>query len=169
MADHSRTRLLDLLLNHYGGLVSHLSRQLGSASLASEAVQETFVKLTHSELPAELGNPRAYLYRMATNLGIDLLRRERSRTARQVEEGALEDVVAEDACPVAALERARRAHTVRAALQELPEQCRRVVLMHKFEGRSHAEIAAALGISVSTVEKHMVKALRHCRQRLDKL
>jgi RNA polymerase sigma-70 factor (ECF subfamily) len=53
-----------------------------------------------------------------------------------------------------------------AALDELSPQCRRVFVMHKLEGLSHPEISARVGISRSTVEKHMGSALKHLIKRL---
>jgi RNA polymerase sigma-70 factor (ECF subfamily) len=53
------------------------------------------------------------------------------------------------------------------AILELPPKCRQVFLLHKFKERSHAQIAAHLGISKSMVEKHIIKAMTHCRQRLE--
>ena len=52
------------------------------------------------------------------------------------------------------------------ALTELSPQTQRVFRMHKFEGMSHPEVAAALGISRSAVEKHMMAALKHLLARL---
>jgi RNA polymerase sigma-70 factor (ECF subfamily) len=52
------------------------------------------------------------------------------------------------------------------ALKELSPQTQRVFRMHKFEGLSHPEVAAALGISRSAVEKHMMAALKHLLARL---
>ena len=48
-------------------------------------------------------------------------------------------------------------------LNELPIACRTAFIMNKVEGHSHREIAETLGISVSMVEKHMLRALCHCR------
>jgi DNA-directed RNA polymerase specialized sigma24 family protein len=44
-----------------------------------------------------------------------------------------------------------------------------VFLLHKFEQRSHAEIAAGLGTSKNMVEKHVIKAMAHCRKRMDEV
>jgi len=65
----------------------------------------------------------------------------------------------------AAYEAKQRLERVVAALDELSPQCRRVFVMHKFEGLSHPEIAARIGISRSTVEKHMGTALKHLIKR----
>jgi len=55
------------------------------------------------------------------------------------------------------------------AIAELPPKCRHVFLLHKVRGKSHREIAAHLGISQNMVEKHIIKGMAHCRQRLDEL
>jgi len=52
------------------------------------------------------------------------------------------------------------------ALTELSPQTQRVFRMHKFEGLSHPEVAATIGISRSAVEKHMMAALKHLLARL---
>jgi RNA polymerase sigma-70 factor (ECF subfamily) len=49
------------------------------------------------------------------------------------------------------------------ALTALPVRCREVFILCKLEGYKHTEVAEQMGISVSTVEKHMVKALKLCR------
>jgi RNA polymerase sigma-70 factor (ECF subfamily) len=53
-----------------------------------------------------------------------------------------------------------------AALLELPARCREVLILHKFEGLSYAEIADQLGIAKNTVMVHMVKALGCLKSRL---
>ncbi|MNR50673.1 putative RNA polymerase sigma factor FecI [compost metagenome] len=52
------------------------------------------------------------------------------------------------------------------ALHELPSACRRAFLMRQVEGMSHNEIARSLGISTDMVNKHLTRALRHCRTRM---
>ncbi|MGH8547062.1 MAG: sigma-70 family RNA polymerase sigma factor, partial [Methylococcales bacterium] len=52
------------------------------------------------------------------------------------------------------------------AVAELPPKCRQVFLLRKVEQLSHAEIAERLGISRSMVEKHLHRAMMHCRDRI---
>ena len=52
---------------------------------------------------------------------------------------------------------------IQEQISSLPEKCQEVFILHKFSGLKHAEIAAKLNISQSTVEKHIIKALRECR------
>ena len=53
-----------------------------------------------------------------------------------------------------------------AAIDSLPPRQRQVLLLHKFEGLSYAEIAERLGISKNTVMVHMMWALARCRDSL---
>ena len=53
---------------------------------------------------------------------------------------------------------------VKVAIAEMPPQCQRVFIMHKVYGFKYKEISQQLGISVSTVEKHIMTGLKKCRQ-----
>ena len=54
------------------------------------------------------------------------------------------------------------------ALRQLPAKTREIFLMSRVQGHSYGEIANRVGISQSAVEKHMLRALRHCREKLAK-
>ena len=60
----------------------------------------------------------------------------------------------------------QRLAILRNAVDELPPRCREVFMLHKFKGLSHAEIASCLSISRNMVEKHSIRGLAHCRDRL---
>ena len=55
---------------------------------------------------------------------------------------------------------------IQAAINELPEKCREVFLLSRFENLKYKEIAEKLNISIKTVEAQMSKALQHLRIRL---
>ena len=59
------------------------------------------------------------------------------------------------------------AESVERALQELPLNCRKVVVWQKIEGLTKAEIAERLGLSRNMVEKYMIRTLRHLRERVE--
>jgi RNA polymerase sigma-70 factor (ECF subfamily) len=164
--------LLQTYLLRREALKRFLVARTGSENEAEDLVQEIYFRLDRESVDGPVQNPAAYLYKMALNLARDH-RRERQRAmgrdglwaeSRRVTLGAeaIDDVPAADT----AYEAKQRLSRVLAALDELTPQCRRVFVMHKFEGLSHPEISARVGISRSTVEKHMGTALRHLIKRL---
>ncbi|MEM8595395.1 MAG: RNA polymerase sigma factor [Pseudomonadota bacterium] len=131
-----------------------LRRRLGSAEAAADAMQELYLKLCFSTPGPEIENPRAFVLRAANNLAIDQGRGQ-SRRARLHDAAASEIETIEQRTPErAALARAELAYLA-DAVATLPPRARRVFWLKRFEGRSHAEIAAALGIGLTTVFKDL--------------
>lgn len=148
-----------------GDLVRHLTRRTGNADTAADLSHDVFEKLAtvRAEIPTA-GDARAYLFRMAGNLAIDHGRVEARR--REILTGSqvlFEDVEASPETIAVSRDQLRQ---VELALEELPEKCREVMLLARMHGLPHKEIASRLGISVSLVEKYQLRALRHCRERL---
>jgi len=145
--------------NKLYSFIFHLS---GSATIAEDVLQDVFLKIWRDrDKLTGIDNFNAYLYRMAQNTAINVLRRQ-SREAlllnevqRLVPEGIQGDEL------LAAKE-------VRIALQQainnLPPQQQKVYKLGKEQGLSYEQIAAALAISTSTVRNHMVQALKAIRE-----
>jgi RNA polymerase sigma factor (sigma-70 family) len=147
-------------------LVRFFGVRLRSADAAEDLVQDIFVKI--SALPeSQIENPVAYLYRLGWNMMLDKMRHQRRMKARDVDWSdtqhtlAANDAVTDAPSAEDVLEGRQRLQRIVDALKDLPPQTQRVFLMHKFDGLSHGEVAAALGISRSAVEKHVSAALRH--------
>jgi DNA-directed RNA polymerase specialized sigma24 family protein len=68
--------LVEFLLKHKDELLVYLARRLGSAPMAEDVLRETLVLLHTNATPPTVADPRAYLFAMATHLGIDRLLRE---------------------------------------------------------------------------------------------
>lgn len=142
-------------------------RELRDRDRAADLVQDAFVRYA-SQPGGSLGiaQPRFFLWRILRNLLIDLRRLERRR-GDHVELEQCADYLA-DPTPGAdrSLEARQQLDRLRAALAELPENCRRALLMNRLDGMSHVEIADRLQVSTSMVTKYIMRALRHCIRRL---
>jgi DNA-directed RNA polymerase specialized sigma24 family protein len=68
--------LVEFLLQNKGELTAYLARRLGSAPLAEDVLRETLLLLRTHAAPPAVADPRAYLFAMATHLGIDRLLRQ---------------------------------------------------------------------------------------------
>ncbi|NMZ72715.1 MULTISPECIES: sigma-70 family RNA polymerase sigma factor [Pseudomonas] len=152
-------------IRYYKELVLYLNRSLGDRQAAADVTQEAFLRLLDRKGDEHIEQPRAFLYRTAVNLSIDLHRRGRVRRTEELEtldrEGCLDE-----RCPQEEASRQQQLQLLQRALGELPENCRRAFLLRKVEGCSHVEIAETMGISRDMVEKHIVNAMKHCRLRL---
>ena len=148
-------------------LARFLLARLGNPADAEDVLQELFLKVSRTATN-DVIDPAAYLYRMAMNLARDFRRgaRARSRDTDWAEASntlASSDAQDEAPSPESAIGAKQRLAQIRSVLDELPSQTRRIFLLHKMEEQSHQEIAVALGISRSSVEKRVRAALTdHC-------
>lgn len=162
--------LSGVYLAHFADLSRWLANRVGSRDLAEEAMQETWLRLAgnRSALP-QVNDPQAYILRVAGNIAIDIIRRERRHSARQISDDAtLMALIDETPGPEATIIAREQLRQLVRALITLSDKARNVLLMNRCSGMGHREIAARLGISESMVAKYMAQALRHCRDGLRK-
>ena len=164
--------LVQAFLEKRENLLLFLAARTRSMSAAEDLVQELYLKLAAVEEAAEVRAPVALLYRMASNLLIDQVR-SAQRASRRNAQWRLdtratlggEDVVEEPAADEAIIGR-ERVRQLAAAVAELPPKMGQAFRLHKLEGRTQAETAAAMGVSAKMVEQHIQAAIRHLSQRL---
>ncbi|ULQ47669.1 sigma-70 family RNA polymerase sigma factor [Flagellatimonas centrodinii] len=161
---------LEALARRYrGALVSYFSKRLSNTSDAEDLTQEVFIRMARHQHVDDIAHIESYLFQTASNLLRDYLRR--SVTHHVTDHVSIEDCGYDGEVPSE-----ERVYEGRAALDdfmalldELPPRRREVFLMHRFMGMSYGAIALKLGISVSVVEKHMMKALLQFSERLGPL
>jgi len=151
--------------SYYGELVRFLTSTLGDRHLAADVAHDAYLRVLERSSQAEIQQPRAFLYRTAINLTIDLHRRNVARRGESMDALDCEDPHPA-ASPHQSLYHRQRVALVKRALDELSGVCREAFLLRKLEGLSHPEIAQRLGISRDMVEKHIVNAMKHCRLRM---
>ena len=145
-------------------------RLLGNHADAAEAAQETYLRLVKALGRTEIEQPRIFLFFVARNVALNLGAR------RRLERGLFSsltdldpaEVTDEGARPEQQIIARQQLRLVAAAIDRLPPRCREVFLLSRLDGLANGEIALRLGISRNMVEKHVIKALLHCRRsRLD--
>ncbi|ASU36252.1 RNA polymerase sigma-70 factor [Mucilaginibacter xinganensis] len=132
---------------------------------AEEIVQNVFCRIWEKrELLKTDGSLKAYLYRSVHNESLNYLKHQKTRDAFRVNYNTKEDESAN-----AASEKIMMAELdtyIQKALDELPQQCRIIFQLSRFENLKYKQIAGQLHISVKTVENQMGKALRILREKL---
>lgn len=138
----------------------------GGPDEVEDLVHDVFAKLIVYEGWRGVTNVGAFAARTMKNIALDTVRR-RKIVAFDLS-ADLDRFGFADEAPIA--DRVLEGHddlkTLARLIGELPPQCRRAFTLCKVYGLSHAEIAARLGLSVSTVEKHVMRGLRFCSEHL---
>ncbi|CAM3196640.1 RNA polymerase subunit sigma-70 [Sphingomonas antarctica] len=168
MADHEPGRtpasgLIAVFIDLRPALARFLAARGAQAAEAEDLLQDLYLKLGEATI-GPVAEPRAYLYRMANNLMLDL-RRSAARRAGREEAwtdaglGAQRDMDPQPSAEDALLAR-ERLTVVTNVLAALPERTRDVFRRYRLGGEPQKDIAADLAISVSAVEKHLQRAYR---------
>ncbi len=149
-----------LYLAHHGWLQGWLRKKVGNAFDAADLAQSTFLKVLGAKGLDQLQEPRAYLTTIARNLLINQVRR------RAIEQAYL-DALAAMPEPVSPPPEVRlmvleTLVEIDRRLGRLPALAKQAFLLAQLEGLGYGEIAAELGISVSTVKRHLAKAAMRC-------
>jgi len=164
------TRALRRLFDrHYPGLVSVVYVYVNDEETSKDIAQEVFVDLwsrRHTlHIEQSLG---AYLHRAAINRALNHLKAQQRYQTYDDDTpwSHLPDTTEQD------LQWKERQdeleERLREAIEQLPEKCRVVFLLSRFERMTHREIAERLGISVKTIENQLLRAMRLLRQALEK-
>ncbi|WDM61781.1 sigma-70 family RNA polymerase sigma factor [Stenotrophomonas forensis] len=126
-------------------------------AVAEELAQECLLRLwlRAADYDAGQGALSTWLYRIARNLHIDRVRRERSWLQVQA---AVEDAATVDMVERSSAEQFADQARLRQRINELPAVQARLVRMSYFEAKSHSEIAEALGMPLGTVKSHLRRA-----------
>ncbi len=153
----------------YGRLVYSVAfKTLGSASLAEEAVQHTFVNAWRAAASLQPDRDMApWLATIAHNAALDIHRREARRPVRAISELDADDRSLSVEDP--SVESQFDLWAVREAIDALSDEERVVMQLVHLEGLSHVEAATRLGIPVGTVKSRSSRAHRHLAERLDHL
>lgn len=152
--------LSTLYRDHHGWLAGWLRRKLGNGHDAADLAHDTFLRIIAARNAAAIEEPRKYLATIAKGLVVDRFRRQ------SIEAAWLETLAARpEPLAISPKTRALILETLLAIdrmLDELGPRAREIFLLAQFEGLTYAAIGERLGVSVTTVKKHLARALAHC-------
>lgn len=171
--DSRDRRIFEVLYQrHRAPIVAYATRYTRDRARAEELAQEIFVRVYKTKTYQPDASFKTWLYKVATNVCLNEVRRPEHRQAFQSidvdrEDGGAPELAArEDGSPEVQLSGAQVAARLEHVLAELPEKQRAAFLMVRHEAMSHEEIAAALSTSVSAVKSLVHRALEALRKEL---
>lgn len=142
---------------------SYCLRMTGNRGEAEDMTQETFLKLwTHARSwKPELASVSTWLHRIAHNLCVDYLRKDKTGLSEELNENTPDESDTE-----AELDRQTLIARLHETLNQLPERQRSALVLNQFQGLSNREVAAVMDISVEAVESILARARRTLKQKL---
>ena len=161
------TALRDLLVDRYDEFRVRLARRLGSEELASESLNETWLRLHRQDDAAPMHSPSGYVLRTAFNIAIDRRRME-SRRARRSDVLAALEIPDPAPDPAREFEARLQLKAVQQAIETLPRRTREILIAARLEGLPQQDIANRFGITPRMVRIELRRALDHCEACLEK-
>ncbi len=149
---------------HYADIRAQIAAKYRrSPQEADDIVQDAFHNILRADNVEALENPKAYLYKTASNLALNRLRQH-----RQLQHMASADTTREhdEISPERQLSAQQDLGRLYTALSEIPEKYRRTFLLSRMHNKTYKEISEQLNIAESTVEKHIIKVLKSLRELL---
>lgn len=154
-----------LFRKYYQPLCNYAYTFLHDREGSEEIVQSTFLLVWEKRDTLSIRTGvRPYLYAMVRNACLNVIKHQKIKDRYAGEEIALADRSYDAVSEVVASNELE--YRIKQAVEQLPEQCRMVFKLSRFEELKYAEIAQHLNISIKTVENHMGKALKIMREQL---
>jgi len=142
-------------------LMAYFYRQLRQREISEELLQEVFVKVWSNRNYQSKGQFKAWIYRLAHNIWVDYLRKQKISVQELSEHHMGETQSPEE--DLLANERIEQVHT---ALLQLPSSQRELLVMSRFHDLKHSEIADITGSSRNTVKVQIFRAIKNLAKKL---
>lgn len=150
-----------LFREYFPALMAFSGKFLPNEDDAREVVQHVFINLWERRDSVDISDSlKSYLFRSVHNRSLNMIRDRKKISEEVVPENFSEQDVSDH------IEQLELEDKIKEVIRTLPEKCRVIFELSRFEGMTYGEIAGKLNISVKTVENQMSKALKILRQKL---
>jgi len=157
---HVQARFDALYRTYMSPLRQYFARRLDNRSEAEDLAHDLLIKIADRMEAGTIDNPEAFIFTAAGNVLRDRARHARI-VAGYIQDSQVSGAHVEALSPEHVLMGKQSLDRLLDALKSLDQKSRDVFILHKLEGMKYAEIARLYGLSVSSIEKYMIKALAH--------
>ena len=147
-------------------LTRYFAKRIKETADIDDLVQEVFLRLAKRSVVTDVRSVNVYLFQTASSVYYDWLRHRRARRAGDHEEFVAETHGEVDFTPERVLMSKERLEQATAILMEMPERTRTIFVLRQIEGLRFKDISVRLDMPVSTIEKHMQRAIAYLAQRI---
>ena len=164
MVKKDSRNIADTFLSIRPRLARFITRLAFSKDEVEDLLQETFLNAHRAKGDEDLDQPTAYLYRVARTVCYKSNNRHVDFLARTMEDIDVDALMTDRPGGTEVVEDREMLGKLLAFAAKMPARPKEVFIMRHIEGLSHKQLAARLGLSPSTVEKHLAKATLLCSQ-----
>ena len=151
-----------LFKEHYRSLCNVAFNIVNDRAAAEDVVQEVFLKVWKGRKKLQINATlKGYLYKSTVNTALNVL--EKNNRSMPVENDKITELLGAQGKTQDSLVQQELEQLIADTINDLPDKCKQVFMMSRFEQLKYAEIAETLGISIKTVENQMGKALSRIR------
>lgn len=162
-----QTRMVRLHTRFRVALQRYFTRRVGGRPEVDDLVQDVFERLMRRGAVPNDEQIDGYVFTTASNVLIDSRRRGKARCEPQHQEFEPDAHSDTDFSPEHVIANREQLKRVSMILGELPERTQTIFILRRLESMRYSEIARQLGISISTTEKHMQRAMLHIASRIN--
>jgi RNA polymerase sigma factor, sigma-70 family len=169
-ARRTEPQVVSVFMENFVHLQRFLGKFFSERQDIEDVAQEAFLRAYVAEQRRHIDSPKAYLYCVAKNLALTKLEQKSRQIAYYLDDSG--DYVCEsgdyldlefEETGYADVENLELLGLYCDAVASLPKKCRQVLLLRKVHGLGHREIAERMSLSVSSVEKYLLKGILGCR------
>ena len=165
VADHSRW-FAEEVHPHDATLRGYLRGSFPTVRDVDDVVQESYLRIWKARAGRPILSAKAFLFRVARNVALDLLRHGRSSPVEAVGDLAELRVIDDKPGVAERMGTAERIEILAAALDALPPRCREIMILCKLQGQTYRQVAARFGISEKTVAEHVYRGAQRLGEEL---
>lgn len=149
-------------------VLGYITARVRCRHTAEDLTQDAFIRYFRAHGQGAIKDSRSYLFRIANNLVIDHYRALNAKSApgEMQEITALADQLGSEDLLEDHIDRQATLSALCRCLATLPRSCQRIFWLSRFYGYKNHEVAELEGVCLSTVEKNLTRATRHCRSEL---
>jgi len=145
---------------HEASLKAYLRGSFPVVHDVEDVVHESYVRLWCRNLARPIAFTRAYLFQVARNVAIDLIRREKISPVKGVGDLSCLYVIEEGDDSAEQIDKADKIRLLSEGLATLPSRSREIIVLRKLEGLSQKQVASRLGIAEKTVDEHLSRGTK---------
>ena len=149
---------------HEASLRAYLRGSFPAVRDIDDVVQESYLRIWRARATQPVRSAKAFLFRIARNLALDLVRRDRSAPFTAVRDFDALPVLEPGPTAVDAIAAHEKLLMLADALESLPPRCREVVILRKLQHVPQREVALRLGLAEKTVEAHLARGIARCEE-----